>query len=117
LAAGTSNPCRERGASVRVQLVIDGEVIYQDAEAIAVNSVPAGDALIQVQFAFTNIHKAMESYRLATGDAAEHTVELRVLTFYFGSETIFFYDAAEAPSGMVFNPEKVGPYTAIKVIG
>jgi hypothetical protein len=102
--------------TVRVKLEIDGMQVYADAEATDVKASPAGN-LRRVQVAYTDVFEALKGSGVVTGPAQQHTVRVSVLVFYFGDEQIIFYDAAEAPSGLIFNHEDpaAAGYTAIDI--
>lgn len=73
--------------------------------------------LYRLDFAFTGIYDLMKAFQLDTDQDIEHTVQLKIASWYFGDEGTYVYDASEVPSGMVFNiePDKLGGYTTIPV--
>jgi hypothetical protein len=101
-----------------VRVNIDGETVFEEmdiGEEIDVPQKPAGN-LRKIEFAFTNLYSAMESVGLDLSPTKEHTIELSPIQLYWGDgHTVVFYDAAEAPSGLIFNlePTLLKPYTQI----
>jgi hypothetical protein len=93
--------------SIRSRLEIDGQAVYTDAEALAANATAAGN-LRHLRLAYTDLYDAMQGSGVTVGPAQQHTVKLSTLVFYFGDEEAIFYDAAEAPSGLIFNLEDAG---------
>lgn len=76
---------------------------------------PGGQAARQLNFAVTGIHNVMTTYGLNTAPDAEHTVRLNVVPYYVTDDAMYVYDAAEAPSGITFNPtvDKLPKYVAV----
>lgn len=104
---------------VRVQILVDGEMVHQDGEAFDVPLAPGGDAVKQLNFAVTGIHELMDLYGMNTADDAEHTVRINVVPYYVGDDALYVYDAAEAPSGINFNaqPEQLEGYVVVPANG
>lgn len=99
--------------SVRTRLLIDGELIYTEDTARDVKGSAVGN-FRKLSWVYTDVYEAMRQAGLDTSPTAKHDIQLSVLVFFFVTETAFFYDAAEAPSGLVFNQEVLTPYTAFK---
>ena len=104
---------------IRVQLLIDGELVHEDTDAFTVPWNAGGAAVRQINFAITGINDLMEMYGLNTAPDAEHTVRLNIVPFYVGDDTLYVYDAAEAPSGITFNAaaEKLSRYVVVPANG
>lgn len=115
---GFANPASP-DQGIRVQLLIDGELVHEDADAFAAPWNEGGQAVRQINFAITGIHDLMELYGMNTTPDAEHTVRLNIVPFYVGDDTLYVYDAAEAPSGITFNAaaEKLGRYVVLPANG
>ena len=102
-----------------VYLEIDGQVVSDnyDTAAIDLPMTPAGD-LFRVKGAFTNLYGFMQDNGMDLSPTAVHTVKLGVVGWFFpASETVFFYDSAPAPSGLVFNVESTSGAVKIDVQG
>lgn len=95
------------------QLMVDGEPVFE-AGGVEVNMTAGGQAVKRIDFALINIHRAMEGWGVeADGD---HAVRLSVVgTGLATAAALFVYDAAEVPSGMIFNiePENLEGYTVV----
>lgn len=91
--------------SVRSQLVVDGRVLFADAQATNVQTVAGGQAARLGKFRYAGLHAAMQEAGIPVGPDVKHTVTLRALVFFVGTETVFLYDSSEVPSGMVFNDD------------
>lgn len=104
---------------IRVQVLVDGELVHEDSEAFDVNYKPGGQAARQINFAITDIHSVMELYGMNTAPDAEHTVRINVVPFYVGDDAMYVYDAAEVPSGITFNAaaEKLANYVVVPANG
>lgn len=104
---------------LRVDMQIDGELVHQDADAFDVPFKPGGQAARQLNFAITGIDAVMQAYGMDTSVTKEHTVRINVVPFYVGDDAVYVYDAAEAPSGILFNaaPEKLTNYVAVAANG
>ena len=104
---------------IRVQLLIDGELVHEDTDAVTVPWNAGGNAVRQINFAVTGIHDLMEIYGMNTAPDAEHTIRLNVVPYFVGDDTLYVYDAAEAPSGITFNAaaEKLSRYVVMPANG
>ena len=93
--------------AVSLRLTIDGVTAYQTgAEADRPPLSPAGDAVLQTQFAFDNIHKKMEALGITGAPDTEHTIELVISQWFtVNDNAIYVYDTSEVPAGIVFNLE------------
>ena len=113
-----SNP-GDAAQGLRVQLTIDDIVVHQDADPFSVPLKPGGQAVRQLNFAVTGIHDVMEANGLSTAADSAHTIRINVVPFYVGDDAMYVYDAAEAPSGMVFNPaaDKLKRYVSVAANG
>jgi len=88
---------------IRVDVTIDGEMVHRDGEAFDVPLRPGGQAAKQLNFAITGIADVMEYWKMDNGPDTEHTIRIAIVPFYFGDEALYVYNAAEAPSGIIFN--------------
>ena len=88
---------------IRVQVLIDGELVHEDADAFDVAYKPGGQAARQINFAITGIHDVMTAYNMNTAPDAEHTIRINIVPFFVGDDALYVYDAAETPSGITFN--------------
>ena len=104
---------------IRVQVLVDGELVHEDADPFDVAYKPGGQAARQINFAITGIHSVMELYGMNTAPDAEHTVRINVVPYYVGDDAMYVYDAAEAPSGITFNAaaEKLANYVVVLANG
>lgn len=86
------------------ELLIDEEPIFFAGGPFDVAISPAGDAVYEMQFAFTDLLRDIEEY-VGTGPDTEHTIRLNVSPYYVGDEALYVYGTSEVPGGLVFNPE------------
>jgi hypothetical protein len=97
-----------------IQLIVDEQLIYE-ADDNSIRLSAAGEIAKKIDFALTNIHVLMSELGLA-GAGTQHAIRLSVVgTGLATGAAVFVYDAAEVPSGMVFNiePENLANYTVI----
>lgn len=98
-------------------LTIDGTNLYTSdfVEGNSANMTPAGDVAYKFKVAFTNLYEAMLSNGI--DGSGTHTVDLGVAPYFFGDDAIYVYDAAEIPTGIIFNLEKsaLGTYSEIQL--
>lgn len=95
------------------QLLVDGEPVFEIG-GLAVAMTAGGQAVKRIDFAVIKIYEAMEG--LGIEPDGEHTVRLSVVgTGLATAAALFVYDAAESPSGMIFNiePENLDGYTVV----
>lgn len=88
------------------ELEIDGEqILYQDQSepSAGIMTTQVADNLFSAHFAFTRLHEAMELYGIETGPDVTHEIYVNAANFYLCDETVWVYDSAEAPAGIVFN--------------
>lgn len=88
-------------------LNIDGEPIYDNFPSAA-NNLPVKGAgnFRRVDGVFTNVYTAMQSAGLDLTPSKVHSIEVALVPWYFGdSHDVLFFDASDAPSGLVFNLE------------
>lgn len=104
---------------LRVQILVDGQLVHEDADPFDVPLRPGGQAARQLNFAVTGINAVMQSYGMDTSAEKEHTVRINVVPYYVGDDAVYVYDAAEAPSGILFNAaaEKMSKYVAVGANG
>lgn len=104
---------------LRVQILVDGEMVHEDGDAFDVPFKPGGQAARQLNFAVTGINGVMQAYGLDTSAEKEHTVRVNVVPFFVGDDAVYVYDAAEAPSGILFNAaaEKLSKYVVVPANG
>jgi hypothetical protein len=104
---------------LRVQVLVDGEMVHEDGDAFDVPLKAGGQAAKQLNFAITGIDAVMKSYGMDTSAEREHTVRINIVPFYVGDDAVYVYDAAEAPSGIIFNAtaEKLGSYVVVPANG
>lgn len=111
------SPARQADATqaVWLRLNIDGTTVYQTGAAADRTPLsPGGDAVLKTDFAFVNVHKAMEDQGLETGETASHAIELVISQWFtVNDNAIYVYDTTEVPSGMKFNLEQsaLGAFT------
>lgn len=97
------------------RLLLDGEWLWETSGDV--NMVTDGQAVKRIDFALTNIYEGIESNGVTPTDG-EHTLRLSVHgTGLATAGAVFVYDAAEVPSGMVFNiePENLDDYTVFSM--
>lgn len=89
-------------------LNVDGNMLYQSdfVAGDAANLSSGGQAASKFQFAFTNVYEVLEANGM-NGDGP-HSVQLGISPYFIGDDSVYVYDAAEVPSGMIFNLEKSG---------
>lgn len=101
------SPARSADATqaVSMRLTIDGAVIYQTADAADRTPLtPGGDAVLQTNLAFVDLHKAMEQAELELGEAVVHNVELVIGNWFtVNDNALYVYDTTEVPAGLIFN--------------
>lgn len=82
-----------------ISLDIDGETIYQTTvDWDEVTIIPEGDLLKRITFAFPNLLDSV-----SVDSAEPHTVEVSIASLGGTDDSIYVWDAAEAPSGLIFN--------------
>ena len=98
-----------------VRLTIDDQAVFDHMDAYT--DVPIqGSDIGKVQFAITNVYAAMQANGVDLSATAQHTVKIEFLQNFWGDgHTVVFYDAAEVPSGMIFNidPADLTGYTVL----
>ncbi|MGH2711948.1 MAG: hypothetical protein ACRDH9_12180 [Actinomycetota bacterium] len=101
------SPVRSADATqaVSMRLNIDNTTIYQTGDAADRTPLtPGGDAVLQTNFAFVDLYKAMDEAGLALGDTVVHTVELVIGNWFtVNDNALYVYDTTEVPAGLVFN--------------
>lgn len=111
------NPAAGLGHGLRPFLEIDGMSMWAPEDPVDVATIPVSDGLALVTFAFTNVHKAMETSGLEVGPDVTHDIALTVSPWYWGDDGAYVWDAAEVPSGIIFNvePKPLRAYTTIPI--
>jgi hypothetical protein len=119
-SAYVRSPYYEAGGAwpMTVKLSIDGEMVHDNFDPAPISAPLKTDGnLRRVDVAFVNVYEAMKGLGLDLSAQKEHRVQLELCSWYFGDSnpTIVFYDAAEAPTGLIFNlePERMGGYTQV----
>lgn len=104
---------------IRVEVLVDGELVHQDSEPFNVSYNAGGQAVRQINFAITGIYDVMKLYGMNTAPDAEHTVRINIVPYYVGDDAMYVYDAAEAPSGITFNAtaDKLAKYVVVPANG
>jgi hypothetical protein len=85
------------------ELIVDDEPIVFASGPHDVTITPAGDAVFEMQLAFTDLLRDIEAY-VGTGPDTEHTIRLNVTPYYSTDNAIYVYGTTEVPGGLVFNP-------------
>ncbi|MGH2693145.1 MAG: hypothetical protein ACRDHM_11720 [Actinomycetota bacterium] len=104
--------------AMHLQLEVDGQLLYESSAAERVNTGPDGDVVYRVDFAFVDAFSALEQNGIAVGPGVQHQIRVGLRPWFTVNDTgVYVYDAAEVPSGLVFNLEqtKLGSYTKIDV--
>ena len=96
-------------------LEIDGEAIWPGGGQVDTLVTPVSDGVAVAQFAFVDMYAAMAAVGLDTAPDAEHDITLTMSPFYFGDDGAYVWDAAEVPSGIVFNTDKLNAFTQVDV--
>lgn len=112
-------PQQAKTYDVILRLEIDGTTIWNNYDAqITTPLVNGANPYEPARFniTLTNIAQTMQDNGLSL--AGPHRVELSVINFFFGEDhSMFVYDAAEVPAGIVFNLDPADPaYTASTVV-
>ena len=96
-------------------LEIDGVEIYPGSEVVDPAVTVVSDGVALAQFAFVDVYAAMAAFGLDVAPDAEHDVAITMSPFYFGDDGAYVWDAAEVPSGIIFNLEQLSFYTPVDV--
>lgn len=92
-----------------IELHVDGQQVMLPTQA-DLELEPGGDAVLTTSFAITDVHRAMETYGLETGDDVEHDVRFFFSAYGLASATaIVVYDTTEVPAGITFNVAELDP--------
>lgn len=97
---------------VRTRLEVDGVVLYAEEEGATVPATSTSPGIHRIRFAYRDLYDALALEGKAGSDVT-HTVKLSVLPYYFVTEAVFLYDAADVPSGMTFNASSVKDYSVL----
>lgn len=92
------------------RLTIDGEVIWENATSddaeIDIPINPVDDTTGKISYAFTDLHKALETYGIENSPTTEHTIEFSLINKYWGDGNfVAQFGSASRPSGLIFNHE------------
>jgi hypothetical protein len=119
-SAYVRSPIYEVGGAwpMTVKLSIDGEMVHDNFDPAPISApLKTEGNLRRVDVAFVNVYEAMKGLGLDLSADKQHTVQLELCSWYFGDSnpTVVFYDAAEAPTGLIFNLEShdMGGYTQV----
>ena len=96
-------------------LEIDGIQIWAGGAEVDTMVTQVSDGVAVAQFAFVDVYAAMTAAGLDTAPDAEHDITLTMSPFYFGDDGAYVWDAAEVPSGIVFNMEKPNAFAPVDV--
>ena len=100
-------------------LTIDGQTLYDNFNADAGVDIPmhAAGNLQVIDGEFTNIYDVLVADGIDVSPTATHTISFGINSWYFPGDTFVFYDATDAPSGLIFNlePENAAGYTPVDV--
>ena len=99
---------------LNITLTVGGETVYASNQIV--NSVPGGQQVQKLSFAFTNVYSALETLGLPNEPATNHAIRVAVNGRYIINDpVVFVYDTSEVPSGVIFNLENtgMGAYTKI----
>jgi hypothetical protein len=110
------NETNGNSLGAEIYLEIDGEIIHDNYTTAAIELPLKTDGdFRRVDVAFTNLYDYMKSLGLDTSPTKQHTIKLGLVGWFFpASETAFFFDAVDVPSGIAFNPEgTLSGYTKI----
>jgi hypothetical protein len=92
------------------QLIVDGRVLWENAEEVDVplTAVPGNNATRKIAFNFTNVSAMLEKRKMTLD--GEHKVSIAFTPRYWGDgQSVVFYDAVELPTGVQFNVDPTGP--------
>lgn len=115
------NQALASGLSMQTTLTVDGTEVFttggvlEQAVDVPIEATEAGGGRIGVlHFAFDNLAEALESNGLANAAGTRHTIRFTASPTYWGDEhTVFLYDEADVPSGIVVNPANLSAWTRI----
>ncbi|MBW3664592.1 MAG: hypothetical protein KY469_15940 [Actinobacteria bacterium] len=101
-----------------LQLTIDGNPYFETTggNGTKVTVDAATGEVPTVRFAFIGVYPTMLAQGADIDADAEHTIRLHIAPLRTGDETMFVYDTAEVPSGMVFNiePPSLSDFTPLE---
>jgi hypothetical protein len=103
---------------LNLELTIDGEQVF--VGNFVVKMASGGNNTQKLTFAFTNIYNFLDGGGKAGDASTEHTIKVAANgRFIVNDPAIFVYDAADWPSGLIFNVESEGlsNYAVIDVSG
>jgi hypothetical protein len=101
---------------LNLELTIDGEQIF--VGNAVVSGASGGNNTQKLTFAFTNIYNFLDGAAKAGDASTKHTIKLAANGRYIVNDpAVFVYDAAEWPSGLIFNADSLSGYTVIDVSG
>ena len=99
-------------------LKVDGEVVHDNFDTAAIGMPLKTDGQFRrIDGVFVNLYKAMGDLGLDLSPTKVHDVQVEFVPWYFGNTpTAMFYDAAEVPSGLIFNlePDSMTGFTQIE---
>ena len=90
------------------RLTVDGETIVTSGEDadVEVSNVPVDQHTTSMSFAFTNLANGLMGTGVANSATTKHDITVQFVNKYWGdSNFLMVYDAADYPSGLVFNLE------------
>ncbi len=97
---------------VRTRLEVDGVELYAEGQGATVPATSTSPGIHRIRFAYRDLYDALALEGKA-GAGITHNVKLSVLPFYFVTEAVFLYDAAETPSGITFNAPNLTGYSVL----
>jgi hypothetical protein len=101
---------------LNLELTIDGEQVFVGNSVVSMAA--GGNNTQKLTFAFTNIYNFLDGAAKAGDASTRHTIKLAANGRYIVNDpAVFVYDAAEWPSGLIFNADSLSGYTVIDVFG
>lgn len=99
-------------------LKVDGEVLHDNFDTAAIDIPLKEDhEFRRMDGVFVNLYKTMADMGLDLSPTKVHDVQVEFVPWYFGdTPTAMFFDAAEVPSGLIFNlePGSMSGFTKIE---
>lgn len=90
------------------RLIVDGKVIWENSASTDPEIAPLAegvdDTTSVMRFAYTGIAQRLAALGKANDSTTKHTIEISFVNKYYGDGNFLMrYDAAEYPSGLIFN--------------
>jgi hypothetical protein len=103
---------------VVTRLTVDDAVVYDEPSTVVeVPFAPGANRVGTVRFAFTGIAQALEVLDKGNAPDTAHAVTLEVIPRLYTDDAVVLYDAAEVPSGIVFNEQALDRFVRIDAGG